>query len=314
MSPGGVVRLGVGLAALGRPAYINLGRSEVLPAERSVEAMRAACWEVLDLAYAAGIRWMDVARSYGRAEEFLAGWLEARGRKDITVSSKWGYTYVGDWRLDAKVHEVKEHSLARFRSQLAETRGLLGARLALYQVHSLTSDSPLFTDRELLTALAELAGAGTRVGFSTSGPGQADTVAQALELEIEGRRLFTAVQATWNLLEPSVATQLARAHAAGLHVLVKEALANGRLAIRPPDALARLAAKHRAGPDALALAAALDQPWADTVLLGPASGRQLQSNLAAAGIQLDDADRTELASLRLPAAEYWKQRSELPWT
>ncbi|MGH3623869.1 MAG: aldo/keto reductase, partial [Sciscionella sp.] len=131
-------RFGLGLAALGRPAYINLGRAGALPTDRDVPAMRAASWDVLDAAYAAGIRRVDVARSYGRAEEFLAGWLDDRGHRNVTVSSKWGYAYVGGWRLDAEVHEVKEHSAARFIEQWAQTNELLGGRVALYQVHSLT--------------------------------------------------------------------------------------------------------------------------------------------------------------------------------
>ncbi len=98
-------RLGLGLAALGRPAYINLGRQGALPGVRTVPAMRAAAWKVLDDAYAAGIRWVDAARSYGRAEEFLAAWLADRAPRDVTVSSKWGYAYVADWQPDAAVHE-----------------------------------------------------------------------------------------------------------------------------------------------------------------------------------------------------------------
>ena len=45
--------------------------------------------EVLDAAYAAGIRYIDAARSYGRAEEFLAAWLAARPDvTDVTIASK----------------------------------------------------------------------------------------------------------------------------------------------------------------------------------------------------------------------------------
>ncbi len=196
-------RLGVGLAAIGRPAYINLGRTDELGTHRSVDELRAVSWAVLDEAYAAGVRWVDVARSYGRAEEFLAGWLTERQHGDVVVSSKWGYAYVGDWRLDAPVHEVKEHSLARFTAQLAETRALLGNRLGLYQVHSLTTDSPLFGDRELQEALARLCAHGVRVGFSTSGPAQADTVRRALALTAQGQPVFTAVQSTWNPARPA---------------------------------------------------------------------------------------------------------------
>lgn len=40
-------------------------------------------------------RYYDAARSYGRAEEFLAGWLDSRGITpgQVLVGSKWGYTY-----------------------------------------------------------------------------------------------------------------------------------------------------------------------------------------------------------------------------
>src|SRR5439155_15721365 len=173
---------GLGLAALGRPGYINLGGDEDLGRARSVEALEGRAHEVLDAAYKAGVRYFDAARSYGRAEEFLAHWLKARRipADAVTVSSKWGYAYVGQWRTDAPVHEVKEHSLARFTARLAETRTLLGPALTLYQVHSLTIDSPLWTDGPLLAALADLRDTGTTIGLSTSGPEQAAAITRDL--------------------------------------------------------------------------------------------------------------------------------------
>ncbi|GAA4148194.1 aldo/keto reductase [Actinomadura keratinilytica] len=306
-------RLGLGLAALGRPAYINVGRGDQLPDGRGVEEMRAATWDVLDAAYEAGIRWVDAARSYGRAEEFLGGWLDARGHDDVVVSSKWGYAYVGGWRMDADVHEVKEHSLDRYRAQYAETRGLLGRRVSVYQVHSLTHDSPLFGDAALQAALAEAAEEGVRVGFSTSGPRQGETVRRAMELEVAGRRLFDAVQSTWNLLEPSVGDALREAHEAGAHVLVKEAMANGRLAVRPPEAVREVAARHGVGPDAVALAAVLAQEWAGTVLLGAVSPAQLKSNLAAVTVSLGEEELAEVMGSAVPPERYWAERSALPW-
>jgi aryl-alcohol dehydrogenase-like predicted oxidoreductase len=254
---------------------------------------------------------VDAARSYGRSEEFLGGWLAERGHRDVTVSSKWGYAYLGGWRMDADVHEVKEHSLRRLREQYAETRRFLGDALDVYQVHSLTVDSPLFKDRALQTALAEVAGDGIRVGFSTSGPQQAETVRKALELQVEGQRLFTTVQSTWNVLEPSVGAALGEAHDGGAHVLVKEALANGRLAVQPPEVVRRLAKEHGVGADAVALGAALQQPWADTVLIGAASTDQLDSNLAALNLVVDEGP---LGSLAVPPQRYWEQRAALPWT
>ncbi|WP_043725471.1 aldo/keto reductase [Kutzneria sp. 744] len=304
-------RLGLGLAALGRPAYINLGRQGALPGVRSVPAMRAAAWKVLDESYAAGIRWVDAARSYGRAEEFLAGWLADRGHEDVVVSSKWGYAYVADWRPDAPVHEVKEHSLARFEQQWAETEELLGGWLSVYQVHSLTADSPLFNDPLLQQSLFELTDRGIRIGFSTTGPAQAETIRRATALTVHGRPLFSTVQSTWNVLETSAGPALAEAHEAGLHVLVKEALANGRLAVEPPAELLGIAEGAGVGADAVALAAALAQPWADTVLLGAASPAQLRANLAAARVTLPGPNT--LAHLAVEPGRYWGRRAELAW-
>jgi aryl-alcohol dehydrogenase-like predicted oxidoreductase len=306
-------RIALGLAALGRPAYINLGRDGALPAVRDVESMRAATFTVLDDAYAAGIRWVDVARSYGRSEEFLAGWLDERGHADVVVSSKWGYAYVGDWRLDADVHEVKEHSAARFAAQWAETLALLGDRVSLYQVHSLTVDSPLFTDEPLLEALAELSANGVAVGFSTSGPAQADAIERAFALEVAGRPVFSAVQSTWNVLEPSAGPALAAAHAAGNRVLVKETLANGRLAVEAPQAVLDVAAAHGTGPDAVAVAAVLGQGWADTAVLGPASGPQLEANLRARTVELSAAEWDALGAVAEDPGAYWRHRSSLGW-
>jgi aryl-alcohol dehydrogenase-like predicted oxidoreductase len=115
-----VTPVGIGLAAVGRPAYITLGRGEDLGPDRRVEALRHRCHQLLDAAFDAGIRYVDAARSYGLAEEFLALWLRRRelAPGDLVVGSKWGYTYTGGWRLDADVQEVKDHSLASLRRQL----------------------------------------------------------------------------------------------------------------------------------------------------------------------------------------------------
>jgi aryl-alcohol dehydrogenase-like predicted oxidoreductase len=308
----GSARLGLGLAALGRPAYINLGRVMQLP-RRDVAAMRAASFAVLDAAYAAGVRHVDVARSYGRAEEFLSQWMEQRAYNDVSVSSKWGYAYVGDWRIDAAVHERKEHTLSQFRRQWQESRELLGGTIGLYQVHSLTPDSPLFTDHALLEALAGLSASGTRVGFTTSGPAQGDTVRRALDLEVAGQRVFSAVQSTWNVLEPSVGPALAEAHDEQVLVLLKETLANGRLAVEPPAAVTDLAAARDTTCDAIALAAALAQRWADLVLIGPAGTEQVTSNLLATGIGLTGEESAALVGAAEAPESYWTRRSSLSW-
>jgi hypothetical protein len=40
--------------------------------------------------------------------------------ESVTVGSKWGYTYTANWKIEAKAHEVKEHSLATLERQLPE--------------------------------------------------------------------------------------------------------------------------------------------------------------------------------------------------
>ncbi|GAA3714208.1 aldo/keto reductase [Streptomyces tremellae] len=313
----GTTRTGLGLAAVGRPAYITSGRAEELPAARTVEALRARAFEVLDAAYENGVRYLDAARSYGRAEEFLADWLAHRpAASDVTVGSKWGYTYVGQWRLDADVHEVKDHSAAAFERQLAESRALLGDRLDLYQVHSVTPGSPVLTDRSLQGRLAALAAEGVTVGLSASGPCQADAIRAALELDVDGVPVFSTVQATYNLLETSAGPALAEAHAAGRTVIVKEALANGRLAARDllPDQLAAVARESGAAPDVVALAAVLRRPWADVVLSGAVTAAGVRSNVRAADVTLDDAALGELSALAQPPEGYWRERAALPWS
>jgi aryl-alcohol dehydrogenase-like predicted oxidoreductase len=304
-----VSRIGLGLAALGRPAYINAGRQDDLP-DRSVAGLRARTFSMLDAAYAAGIRYLDVARSYGRAEEFLGSWLAERGHPDVIAGSKWGYRYTGDWRLDADQHEVKEHSLAMFTAQLAQSRALLGERLALYQVHSVTPDSGFFRDVPLLTALGRLRAQGVLIGLTTSGPHQADAIRRALHLTVDGRQLVTVAQVTWNLLEPSVGPAAAEAAAAGWAVLVKEAVANGRLtpAGEPPEQVMALATAHGVTEDAIALAAALAHPWASVVLSGAVTRPQLDANLAALRV----SGLPALSLAESPAA-YWAARAARPW-
>jgi aryl-alcohol dehydrogenase-like predicted oxidoreductase len=306
-----VTRLGLGLAALGRPGYINLGHGDDLGAQKDVGTLEREAHAVLDAAYDGGIRYFDAARSYGKAEEFLASWLQRGGLAPgaVTVGSKWGYTYTADWRVDAEVHEVKDLSLVTLRRQLAESRTLLGQYLRLYQIHSATLESGVLEDNDVLDELQHLRKSGLEIGLTVTGPAQAATVERALETD-----MFDAVQATWNLLERSADSALAAAHAAGLRVIVKETLANGRLTSRGDiQLLLEAAGEKGTSPDALALAVVLAQPWADTVLTGPSTVEMLESNLVALDPQVDEELDTRLAALAEEPAAYWSERSTLAW-
>ena len=302
--------LGLGLAALGRPGYINLGHGRDVE-DLAVERMERAAHAVLDAAYEQGVRAFDAARSYGRAEAFLASWLERRGLApgEVQVSSKWGYSYTAGWRVDAEEHEVKDLTAAQLRRQWRETSALLGEHLRLYQIHSATVESGVLEDREVLAELAALRERGVRIGLSATGPRQAETIERALETGG-----FDAVQATWNLHERSAAGALARARDGGMYVMVKEALANGRLTQRGANRTLTLAARERGiSEDALALAAVLVQPWADLVLSGAATVEQLRSNLTSREVAWDDDLDERLAELVEEPDAYWATRAELPW-
>ena len=122
-----VSAIGLGLAALGRPGYINLNHAIDLEHNYNVAAMQAHAHQLLDAAWQAGVRYFDAARSYGRAEEFLGSWLKARNIDPaaVTVGSKWGYTYTANWQVEAEHHEIKEHSLPVLQRQRSETQGIV---------------------------------------------------------------------------------------------------------------------------------------------------------------------------------------------
>lgn len=303
--------MGLGTAALGRPGYMTVGHSEDV-VDGSEAGMQRAAFEVLDEAWRLGVRHFDTARSYGKGEAFLAAWLGERGHRGATVSSKWGYRYTANWQRTAEVHEVKDHSLAHFEAQWAQSHQLLGEALRLYQVHSVTPDSPALTDSALHDRLARERDSGVVIGASVSGPRQAQLIEALLRIERGGARLFGSVQATWNVLERSAGPSLQAAHDAGVLVIVKEGLANGRLSSRG-DVQAVKDEANRVGttPDALALAIALAQPFGDVVLSGAATVTQVASNLVARQLPVSPGSLVELT---LSPETYWAQRATLKWT
>lgn len=318
-----VTPLGLGLAALGRPGYINLGHQRDVGNVHHPARMEDAAHAVIETAWSAGIRYFDMARSYGRAEQFMASWLDQRRipAESITLGSKWGYVYTADWQAKAETHEVKDHSFENFQRQWAESAGLLGGYLKLYQIHSATLESGVLRDVKVMRGLAGLKASGVAIGLTLSGPRQADTLRTAIPIMVDGVRLFDSVQATWNVLERSVGPALTEARAAGMGVIVKEVLANGRLTSRNTDpafrpqmeTLTREARRLGVGVDALAIAAALAQPWRDVVLSGATTVTQLVSNLESIYTRWDAQAAQILNTLTEAPEVYWGQRKGLAW-
>ena len=221
--------LGLGLAALGRPGYINLGHAADLGDDRR-GGMEHRAHAVLDAAYEAGVRYFDAARSYGRAEEFLA-----RGCAPRVAPGD------GDGRLEVGLHL---HRRLAGRRRRARGQGPLGRRRCAASGRDARAarrapgalPDPLGDARERRARRPRGARRARRAcaserrarsGSPSPAPRQAETIERALE--VGG---FDTVQATWNLLERSAGPALAEAHDAGLGVIVKEALANGRLTAR----------------------------------------------------------------------------------
>lgn len=313
-------QMGLGLAALGRPGYITLGHGKDFAEGYVIEAMERRTHRMLDEAYASGMRYFDVARSYGRGEQFLYSWLDGRQPTDVFVASKWGYTYAADWQVEAEKHEVKEHSLSKLNEQWAESSQLL-PYLKLYQIHSATLESGVLDNSSVLQRLGELKSEGLQIGLSLSGVHQEETLEKAMLIYVDGIHLFDVVQATFNILEPSMADILKQAADSGMGVVIKEALANGRLTVRnndpafekTKDTLQHLARKYDCGLDAVALAYVMAQPWAHIVLSGAAVETHLQSNLSAANISLTEEELEHLRYFAQDKKKYWQERSALAW-
>src|SRR5450759_268201 len=308
-------RLGLGLAALGRPEYVTLNHASDLGGHYDPQIMELHAHDVLSAAFEAGMRYIDAARSYGRAEDFVASWLRKRAIEpgEISVASKWGYTYTAGWSASATQHEVKEHSLAAYLRQLHESIERLGPYLSLYQIHSVPAESKTLEDAALIVAIARLRERGIRAGLTVSGAGQDIAIRRSLEVRRDGERVFDSVQATWNLLERGAESALQDAHGAGMKVVVKEALANGRLShtnrnqdevLFPAVARIRATAGNRGlTVETLALAAALARPWADVVLTGAATVGQIQSNVAALELAYDPELEEKLRSVSINSTE-----------
>lgn len=124
-------QIGLGMAALGRPEYININPTD--QRDKSEEAFYRETLRVLDEAYRLGVRYFDTAASYGKGETFLLKWHQKRQHPDVIFGSKWGYTYTANWELgyDGK-HEVKEHSLEKLEEQWSYSQKLCPA-LGVYQ-------------------------------------------------------------------------------------------------------------------------------------------------------------------------------------
>lgn len=313
------MRIGLGTAAIGRPDYINI-RQESKKRFHLPEFQDQA-YAVLDAAYTAGIRYFDTAPGYGIAEKILMNWVHDRAYVDTQIASKWGYTYTANFNATAKVHEVKEHTLAKLNEQWKAT-AQFQKNLKIYQIHSATLESQVLDNPRVIHRLAELKREHKlKIGVTTSGAQQTEVVRRALEVQVEGKQLFDVYQVTYNLLDQSFGSlsQVLHKHRKGL--VIKEALANGRIFENPSlpnyrkmyDFLGVLAQKYEVGFDALALRFVLDCLPKAMVLSGASQVEHVHQNMQANSFQLSAEELDQLKQFSVVPKYYWEERKMLGW-
>lgn len=311
--------IGLGTAALGRPQYINIKKEKV--ESFSLEALKQKAWDMLDNAFEQGVRYFDTAPGYGMAEQVLIDWVNKKGDDSIEIATKWGYTYVADFNPDAAQHEVKEHSVEKLNGQWEQSIKLL-PNLSTYQIHSATLETGVLENKAVLNRLAELKQEhGLKMGISTTGDNQVEVLKKALAVKANGLELFDAFQVTYNILDQSLAEVMPLLDSLGKRVIIKEALANGRLF--PNDnyphysalyvLLKRLSEKYRVGIDAIGLRFCIDSIHPFMVLSGASVLPHLSDNLKAMNFQLEADEVQQLKSFGVKPVDYWQERKKLGW-
>lgn len=309
-------KIGLGLAALGRPEYINIRTDNAI--NKSEEAFKNNAFSVLDEAYKLGVRYFDTAPSYGKGEAFLQEWNDLNKYSDSVLGTKWGYTYMANWELGfTGKHEVKEHSLNKLLEQWEVSKQML-PNLKYYQVHSATFESGVLENEAVLNQLHHIKKeTGLHIGITTSGANQSDVIASALNISIENDSLFDSFQVTYNVFEQSAFSILSDVLKQGKKVIIKEALANGRVFQNRKSEcykiLETLSKKYQVGVDAIVLRFVIDSLQPTYVLSGASNKMQLTENLKALNFNLTSEEIKLLSALKVSPKSYWNERNMLNW-
>lgn len=312
-------RIGFGTAAIGRPQYINIKKktSEDFNKQKFINNGVS----VLDSAYDNGIRYFDTAPGYGIAEQILIDWLKTKNDSSIEVATKWGYSYVANFDANAKVHEVKDHSLSQLLTQWEKSKELL-PHISTYQIHSATLDTRVLEDEKVLNRLVELKeNYNLKIAITTSGSNQVEILKKALDISVNSTQVFDAFQVTYNILDQSLLEISDSMINQGKRIIIKEALANGRLFRNANysnynslyNSLEKLANKYEVGIDAIAMRFCLDSLNPFAVLSGASEEIQVQENLKALQFELELDDIELLKSFGVDSRVYWDERKKLSW-
>lgn len=310
--------IGLGTAAIGRPLYINIKKKPTL--ENSIfnlDNFKQEGLQFLQTALQIGITHFDTSPGYGMAEDLLLEFLE-NNSTPISISTKWGYTYVANFNNNASVHEVKEHSLSKLNEQWNKSKQFL-PHLNLYQIHSVTTESDVLENQAVINRLHQIKkDFNLEIGLSTSGENQIDIIKKALDLKVNNEALFTCFQVTFNVLDQSLLSiaDLIK----NKKIIIKEALANGRIISEKftnynqmQSQINTLAQKYKVTNDAIALRFCMDSFKGSIVLSGANCADDLIQNLKANDFELTQGELEILHTFAIEPNTYWEERKKLNW-
>ena len=269
--------------------------------EREAEA-----FELMDAAWARGVRRFDTASSYGggRSETTIGEWLRERRPDGLALTSKAFHP----------VHEGDDSGLApaRLRRVAQESLERLGVeRIDLYLIHEVDPATPL---ADTLGALEELVRDGVIGAIGVSNV-DAAYLAEALALApisvVQNEYSLLARDAERDVLplcaehgvEFQAFSPLAGGWLTGKYARDTPFPSGSRMTLRPDpyaklvrdevfDSLEELA--QRGDPATLALAWILANPLVGAVVTGPRRPAHLEPVWAALGLEVDRDELTEL--------------------
>jgi pyridoxine 4-dehydrogenase len=242
---------------------------------------RGAAKGVLRRAVELGVNLIDTANSYGPevSEELIADALHPYP-DGVVIATKGGLTRPGpgDWQRDGRpesLREALEGSLRRLRVE----------RIDVYQLHAVDPQVPI---EDSVGALAELRQEGKirHVGLSNVDARQLATA--------RGIVPIVSVQNRYSLADRHEEAVLEACERDGLAFLPWFPLAVGRLA-EARGHLAQVAQSHGATAAQIALSWLLRRSPVMAPIPGTSSVAHLEENVAATGIDLTDAENSELS-------------------
>jgi pyridoxine 4-dehydrogenase len=238
---------------------------------------------VLRRALELGVNFIDTADSYGPnvSEELIATAL-APYPADLMVATKGGLLRdgPGQWRPDGRPEHLREACEGSLRRLGVE-------RIDLYQLHTPDDTVPY---EESVGALAELREEGKirHVGLSNVSRSQLGVAQEIVEI--------VSVQNRFSLSDRSSEKVLDRCTEQGIGFIPWFPLAAGDLT-RPGGVLDSIAGAHEASSSQVALAWLLARSEVIIPIPGTTSIEHLDENVAAAGIELSEAEMGELNAL-----------------